>query len=220
MQNKKFVYEGNVKITEDNQKEWYKKLKKIKKITGDLFIYSNVKLEAPQLQTVGGDLSIYSNVKLELIKRLYKNNKKNKWYVNDKCNEWLLEQTGNFIYKINNIEFEKKLFDKIRKDTLTAEEVFKLTNIEQRRIAYEKMNKVKMKSLKNYTIIEAKIDEYKNDMKIISFNIEGFKNPFIYFNCICPSTKREYFLETKSMTCQEAKSKSFGFDNIIFDQED
>jgi len=224
----KTTYRGNVEISSHNVKEWQKKLKHIKKITGYLSVYSNVKLEAPNLQTVGGYLYVYSNVKLEALqtvggdlivdvwldieteKRLWKHNYRRKWYVTDLCSDWLLQRKGNFGYRINNIDFNKELFNSVRKDTLTAEEVFQIQNMEQRRIAYERMNKIKMREFDGLKVLDETVDDYNNPMKIITFNIDGFNEPFKYLNCFCPSTGREYFLETRKDTCIEAKSASFG----------
>jgi len=233
---KKYIYEGNVEITEVNYQEWQKKLKGIKKITGDLSINSNAKLDA--LKTVGGYLSIYSNAKLDALKTvggglyinskieknteegLWKNNHNNEWYLTDKCSEWLLSQKGKIKYRINNIQFEKELFDKVRKDKLSAQEVFSLENIEQRRVAYEKMDKLKMKELSDYKILEETKDDYGNPMKVIEFSLPKYNIPFRYLNCICPTTKREYFVETKKKECIEAKMASFGLDKTIkFDKE-
>jgi hypothetical protein len=80
------------------------------------------------------------------------------------------------------------------------------------------MDKSKMLQLPWYKIIDEKIDNQWNPMKIIKFNIEKIWEILLY-NCICPSTKREYHLETHSKTCEEAKSMSFWNKNIIFDLE-
>jgi hypothetical protein len=208
------------------------KAPKLESVGGDLYIYSNVELKA--LKSVGGYLSINSNVELKALKsvggylyinsnishslevRLYKNNKNKKWQVNDEVSEWLLAQKGNFRYFIRNVEFSKELFDKVRKDKLSAQEIFAITNTEQRRIAYEKMDKIKMKDLKDYEVLdEIKNDGYGYSIKIISFKVDNFDEPFIYFNCFDPSTGREYFLQTQEKTCLKAKNKSFGFDEDI-----
>ncbi len=211
----------------------------LKSVGGDLSIYSNVKLEAPQLKSVGGYLSIYSNVKLEapqlksvggdlsislkldttLEKSLWKNNKKKKWFLDNNCSEYLLSKKGDITHRINSIEFVKKLFDAIRKDKLSAQEVFQISNIEQRRVAYEFMDKVKMKKLPNYTVLDSCVDNHKNKMEIISFDIDDYSEKFTYLHCVCPSTKREYFIETQASKCDIAKSKSFGFNNIEFSKE-
>ncbi len=111
------------------------------------------------------------------------------------------------------------MFDQARLDQYSAKEVFAIENIEQRRIAYELMDKVKMKALDNYKILESKKDKYKNPMKVITFELPGYKQPFLYYNCICPSTGREYFVETKQKTCKEAKSMGWGFKEFEFDDE-
>ena len=51
----KNTYEGNVEITKENEKEWGIKLKKVKKISGDVRAY-NGSITAPLLAEVGGDV--------------------------------------------------------------------------------------------------------------------------------------------------------------------
>ena len=238
----KFIFKGNVTINSDNAAEWEEKLKGIQQITGDLYIYSNVTFSADALKSVGGYLSIssnvtfsadalksvggylyiYSNVTEELEKQLWKHNPKNIWHVTDLASDWLLSREGNIFYSINRVSFEKPLFDAIRKGTLSAAEVFAIENIEQRRVAYEKMNKFKIRELPSYQII----DEVKNDgfgypMKLISFIAPNIKEAFKFLNCFDPSTGREYFLECfNAKTCAEAKVNSFGLgDSIKFTAE-
>jgi len=126
---------------------------------------------------------------------------------------------GKEFYKINGVDLEKELWKRIVSGNITPKEVFAIKNTEQRRIAYENMDKLKMKELDNYKVIEESKDKYNNIQKIISFDIEGFDKPFIYFNCLCPSTGREYFLQTEEMTCEKAKAKSFGLDFVEFSKE-
>jgi hypothetical protein len=146
--------------------------------------------------------------------------KPKKYYLSNKCSEFMLEDNLESVqYSINTVNFEKELFNKVRKDLLTAEEVFKIENIEQRRIAYEFMDKVKMKQLTNYTVLDTATDKYNNKMEIVSFTIDGFKEPFKYLYCVCPSTLREYFVETQKDKCIKAKNKSFGLDEIEFNEE-
>jgi hypothetical protein len=190
----------------------------LKSVGGYLSISSNVTL--PKLTSVGGDLYISSKLPIKTERILWKVGHKRKWYMTDQCSEWMLEREGNIIYKINNVQFEKELFDKVRKDQLTAAGVFAINNMEQRRIAYEKMNKAKMSALPNLKVLDTvKDDGYGYPMRVISFTIEGYDKPFRFLNCFCPSTGREYHPETQQNTCHAAKSKSFGFDSIEFDKE-
>lgn len=125
-------------------------------------------------------------------------------------------------YYLNGVNFDKNWWTKVVKDKFTAEEIFAIDNLEHRRVAYEYMDKTKMKSLKDYKILdEVKDDGYKNSMKIISFTVKGIEEPLKYLNCFCPSTKREYFLGTNFEKCEEAKTQSFGFksDEIEFIKE-
>ena len=212
------------------------KLDALKSVGGDLSICSQAKLDAPNLKSVGGYLFIYSQAKLDalksvggylyidsqisekLAKQLWEKGSKKKWYVNDLVPEWLLRQKGNFAYRINNVEFYKDLFDKVRKDQLTASEVFQLSNTEQRRVAYEKMDKTKMKELVG-KVLEERTDEQGNKERVVEFRVKGLNSPLKFFNCICPSTGREYFIETDEKECVKAKSKSFGQEELKFSEE-
>src|SRR5574337_1467052 len=237
------VYKGDVVITKENQATWKEKLAKVEQITGYVRLYSNATLTAPALKQSGdvvldsnatltapalkqsGYVRLYSNATLEMERVLFKAAKGNKLYLSDRCSDWLLSQKGDIEYHIidsrnNVIKFPKDIFDKVRKDELMAAEVFSIENMEQRRVAYERMDKVKMKDLPNLKVLEEVQDDgHGYPMKVVSFNLDGFKEPFLYLNCFCPSTGREYYLETRQKTCAAAKAKSFGFDKIEFDEE-
>ena len=231
---KENIYNGNVEIRSDNQKEWKKKLKDITKISGDLSINSNAELKALKsvggdlyinsnaelkaLKSVGGDLYIYSNAEF-LEKQLWKHCKKNRWYINEKSSDWLINKCENFVYKLNNVEFKREWFLKIKNDEMTAEEVFSIDNIEHRRIAYEFMDKGKMKQFKDYKVLDEKVDSKGNLMKIISFTVQNMNEPLKFYNCICPSSGREYFIGTDKDTCLEAKNSSFGLNDVEFIDE-
>jgi hypothetical protein len=55
------IHEGNLIITSENAHNY----KNLKKVGGDLGIYSEAKLDAPKLESVGGNLYIYSEAKLD-----------------------------------------------------------------------------------------------------------------------------------------------------------
>lgn len=76
-----------------------------------------------------------------------------------------------------------------------------------------------MKDLKDYKVLDEEIDTKWNIMKIISFNVQNMKDDLIFYNCICPSTKREYFVQTNKLKCKQAKDSSFGLDNVEFVNE-
>jgi len=193
-------------------------LPQLESVGGYLYIHSTASL--PQLESVGGYLSIDSKIDCELEKRLWKHNAKNQWNISHHCSDWLIQKKkSNFKYWINNVEFEYELFNQVRKDKLTAEQVFAIENAEQRRIAYEMMDKAKMKQLKDYKVLdEVKDDGYGYPMQIVSFSVEDFDEPFYFLQCRCPSTGREYLVETRQKTCAEAKQKSFGLTSN-FDKE-
>ena len=116
------------------------------------------------------------------------------------------------LYYLRGVRFEKEWWSKIIKDEMTPQEVFAIDNQEHRRVAYEYMDKTKMKQLDNFTTL----DEIKDDgngypMKVVSFTVPNVKEPLKYLNCFCPTTGREYFIGTKEDRCKEAKTQSFGF---------
>ena len=232
------IYKGNIEITKENYLEWEKKLLYTEEVSGYIDVSENATLTAPKLTEVSGYIDVRENATLtapKLIKsgyinvrenatiekQLWKIASKNKWYISEKSSEWLLSKNGNFEYRLNNVSFEKEWFNKIRKNELTAEEVFAIDNIEHRRIAYEFMDKAKMKKLKDYEVLdEVKDDGYGHEMKIVSFKVQNMQTPLIFLNCFCPSTSREYYLGTDKKTCNKAKMGSFGLDkNIKFIKE-
>lgn len=119
---------------------------------------------------------------------------------------------GKELYYLNGVNFEKEWWTKIVNNEFTPEDIFAIDNLEHRRIAYEFMDKTKMKSLKDYKILDETTDGFGNPMKIISFSIKEVEEPLKYLNVFCPSTNREYFIGTEEDTCNQAKAKSFGFD--------
>jgi len=171
------------------------------------------------LQSVGGDLRIDSNE--ELVKQLFKKHKKNKWYVTERACDFLChKKIDNVEYLLNGVRFKREWFLKIKNDQLTPDEVFAIDNIEHRRIAYQFMDKTKMKSLKDFEILDRIEDDgHKHYMQIVSFTIQNMNEPLKFLNIFCPSTGREYYLGTNQNTCDKAKSASFGLDEVEFIDE-
>ena len=114
-------------------------------------------------------------------------------------------------YRINNVKFNYEWFNKLRKDELTADEVFAIDNVEHRRVAYEMMDKTKMATLKDFKVLDEKVDNHGLKMRIVSFNVQNMKEDLLFYNCFCPTTKREYYLGTSEKTCEEAKAQQFGY---------
>ena len=170
--------------------------------------------QAPALTSAGGSLYVEADFHLETQQHLWDIASKGRWYMTDKCSEYLLSKTGDIIYKIDDVEFPKEMFDKVRRDQLIASEVFSIANMEQRRVAYERMDKLKMKDLPNLKTIHSDIDDQGYQMSIISFTLDGYSSPFLFLNCFCPSTEREYFLETRKTDCWKAKNGSFGLEDV------
>ena len=183
---------------------------KLETVSDYVYVNENAKFSAPKLKQ-SGSVDVNENAKLE--KQLWKIASKNKWYVSDKSSEWLLKKKGNFVYQLSGVIFEKEWFDKIRKDKLSAEEVLAIDNTEHRRVAFEYMDKTKMKQLKDFKILDkVKDDGYGNPMNIWSFTIQNMDRPLKFLNCFCPTTKREYFLGTDKDKCWEAKAGLIGFE--------
>ena len=125
---------------------------------------------------------------------------------------------GKGFYFLQGVKFEKKWWDKIVNDKMSAKTVLAIDNAEHRRIAYEYMDKKKMKALKDYKVLEELKDDKGYPMKIISFELPEI-GTIKYLNCFCPSTGREYFIGTDKDKCKEAKDASFGLENINYINE-
>jgi hypothetical protein len=123
------------------------------------------------------------------------------------------------LYHLHGVKLEKEWWEKIVKDQMSPDEIFAIDNIEHRRIAYEYMDKTKMKQLKDYKVLDEQIDGKGNPMKIISFTVQKMDEPLKFYNCICPSTGREYFIGTDKNNCLEAKNASFGLDKVEYADE-
>jgi len=117
-------------------------------------------------------------------------------------------------YWLNGVKFEKDLFNKL--PTMSAKKILAISDMEQRRAAYEIMDKVKMKKLGEKVLDEVKDDGYGYPMRIIQVDVNDMD--LRYLNCFCPTTGREYYLETRETECQKAKLGSFGLTNS-FDKE-
>jgi hypothetical protein len=59
-------------------------------------------------------------------------------------------------------------------------------------------------------------DEKGNPMRVVSFNVQNMKEDLIFYHCFCPSTKREYYLQTNKKTCVKAKSMQFGLEEVTW----
>ena len=185
--------EGNADLSYKNLKELPVQFGKVRR---DFFCQNNqLKSLKGAPQKVRRDFYCYNN-QLKSIPKWIKNIKD--VYVFQNIN-W------------NNVEW----INKILGDKLTAEEVFAIDNIEHRRVAYQYMDKVKMKQLKDYKILDTGTDEKGNPVKIVSFTIQNMKEPLLFYNCICPSSGREYFVQTEKKTWKEAKASSFGFFTVV-----
>jgi len=77
------------------------------------------------------------------------------------------------------------------------------------------MDKAKMKLLKDFTVLDKGTDEKGNLAKVVSFTVQNMEEPLLFYHCVCPSTKREYFVQTEKKTWKQAKAVSFGFDEEV-----
>ena len=117
-------------------------------------------------------------------------------------------------YYLRGVRFDQDWWQKIVNDELDPETIFAIDNLEHRRIAYEYMDKTKMKQLKDFKVLDEQVDEKGNQMKIVSFTVKGVDESLKYYNCFCPSTGREYFVGTDKDKCIEAKAASFGLSDV------
>jgi hypothetical protein len=126
---------------------------------------------------------------------------------------------GTEIYKLHGVGFDKEWWKKIVSDLMSPEEIFAIDNLEHRRIAYEFMDKTKMKQLKDFKVLDEALDDKGNQMKVISFTVKNMNEPLKFYNCFCPSTHREFFIGTDKNTCKEAKEASFGLEGVSWENE-
>jgi hypothetical protein len=179
------------------------------KVPGYVIAYQGATLTLPALYSIKDMIRIESNSELE--KQLWKKFSKNEWTLNEFSSEWLCKKRGNFKYYLNNVNFTREWFMKIRFDQLKASEVFAIDNIEHRRIAYQFMDKTKMKELEDFEVLDrVENDGYGYPMQIVSFTVQNMSEKLKFMNVFCPSTGREYYIGTNATTCGAAKAASFG----------
>ena len=223
------TYTGNIEITKNNTKEWEKKLAEIERIEGDVILDQGATFTAPVLAQSGyvrlyqgatftapvlaqsGYVILDTALSIEMEKVLWKAGKGKSWVMTNNSSDWMLKRQGDITYRINDVQFDKGLFNKIRSGKISASEVFAIPNMEQRRVAYGKMDKIKMKELEGFTVVHRIEDDgHQFPMQIVCFNLPGFNTPFYFLNCFCPSSGREYYIETREKDCWKAKAASFG----------
>jgi hypothetical protein len=123
-------------------------------------------------------------------------------------------KNGLEVYMLKGIKFSKELWEKIVQNKLSAEEVFAIENTEERRVAYEMMDKNKLKAL-NPLVINKVIDGKGKKMELIE--IQGKDEKLKYLHCIDASTDREYFLAVQKediKTAEQAKLATFGLTDV------
>jgi hypothetical protein len=116
------------------------------------------------------------------------------------------------LHYIHGVKFDDAgLWQAVASGAISAAEVFAIPDMEQRRVAYEVMDKAKMAELDGLEVLDSVDDDGQGyPMRVVSFNMPGFSTPLMYLNCFCPSGGREYYLETRKKDCREAKAASFG----------
>ena len=185
---KKQTYQGNITIT--SQAQWDEFAKKYDKVTGSIYMQGCTGLTSVTFpDKVTGSIDM-----------------------DETSSEYLLSlQHNKIVYRINSVQFPRNLFDSVRHGELSAAEVFAISNMEQRRVAYERMDKIKMKDLDGLAVLDEVADDgHGYPMRIVSFNLPRVSEPFLFLNCHCPSGGREYYLETRQEDCWAAKAASFG----------
>ncbi|MDE2015897.1 MAG: hypothetical protein KGI72_05240 [Patescibacteria group bacterium] len=191
------------------------------KVGGNLYCYNNRLTSLPENLKVGGNLDCSNNQLTSLPENLKvggnldcSNNQLTSLPEN-------LKVRGN-LFVFRNVAWDDiKMVDRVLADDLSASEVFAIEDVEHRRVAYERMDKLKMRELPGLkTEDEVKDDGYGYPMRIISFKSDKYDTPFYFLNCFCPSEGREFFVETRETKCWRAKMASFGLNGgIKFDEE-
>ncbi len=185
------------------------------KVGSDLYCSYNQLTSLPENLEVKGSLCCFNNQLTSLPENL-------KVGGNLYCSDNPLKIIPKSVEKIKNVFIfsnvnwnDTRWINKILQDKLTAEEVFAIDNIEHRRVAYEYMDKRKMKELKDFKVLDEQIDDKDNPMKIVEFIVQNTTEPLKFLNCFCPSSKREYYIQTEKETCWEAKKVSFGLKDEV-----
>ena len=225
---RKEIYQGNYFIA--TAAEWHEFVKKYKGITGYISMNGCTGLTSVTFPKESGSISMDGCIGLTSVTfpdkvsgTIYMNGctgltsvtfpkESGSIFMNEKTSEYLLSYGyKKTIYQINNVQFDKPLFDQVRHGELSASQVFAIRDMEQRRVAYEKMDKIKMKELEGFAVIDKVEDDGKGyPIQVVQFSLPGFNEPFRYLNCFCPTEGREYFLETRKTEVWKAKAASFG----------
>ena len=200
---------------------------------GSLYCYNNKLTSLPEKLKVGSYLNCYNNKLTSLPEKLKVGSldcshnqltslpEKLKINNNLDCSHNQLTSVPNYIknikycYIFQNLNWNDPVWiNKILKDELTPDEVFAIDNIEHRRIAYQYMDKTKMKQLKDYKVLDENTDMNGNKERIVSFTVQNMKESLKFLNVICP-TGREYFLGTDKDKCSEAQKALLGLDSDV-----
>ena len=184
------------------------------KVGGSLYCSNNHLTSLPEKLKVGGYLDCSNNQLTSLPEKLNVSG-----YLD--CSHNQLTSVPNYIKNIKycfifqNLNWNDPVWiNKILKDELTPDEVFAIDNIEHRRIAYQYMDKTKMKQLKDYKVLDENTDMNGNKERIVSFTVQNMKESLKFLNVICP-TGREYFLGTDKDKCSEAQKALLGLDSDV-----
>ena len=182
-------------------------------VSGDLYCSNNQLTSLPEKLKVGGSLGCSHNQLTSLPEKKVSGNLD--------CSHNQLTSVPNYIknikycYIFQNLNWNDPVWiNKILKDELTPDEVFAIDNIEHRRIAYQYMDKTKMKQLKDYKVLDENTDMNGNKERIVSFTVQNMKESLKFLNVICP-TGREYFLGTDKDKCSEAQKALLGLDSDV-----
>ena len=117
---------------------------------------------------------------------------------------------GYKLWYLNGIYFEYELWEKVISGKMSAREVLDIENTEQRRVAYDLMDKKKLQNLPDFKVLDEAKDNLGKPMRVYQFTHKLFPNLAKIFHCVDASTDREYHLFTDKNTCNEAKAAMWG----------
>lgn len=99
-------------------------------------------------------------------------------------------------------------------ESFSGEEILKYPNAEVRRILMEILGPTRILSLLQPRVIDEDSDA-GGERRLLAVDVPNAREPFVFLECRCPSTKRQYALRTPPTmkSCHQAAAWIAGFDN-------